>query len=279
MFGHTWYFSTIRKYVILFGTLFNDIRITREDKDGNVVDLLKVPLSYAPKEKMLARFENDPEIDRPFASLLPRMSFEQISMEYDGSRKLPTIGKVTVKDPDNPSKLKYQYNPVPYNLKFRLYVYVKNAEDGTKIIEQILPFFTPEWTVTVRLIQEMNITMDIPVILDNIGIEDSYNGNFQDRRALIWTLEFTLKGYIYGPVKKTAIIKFANTNFYVPSVPDGQLNTAVGNTDPIERVTIRPGLTANGEPTSNLANSISLSEIEADDDFGYIVITDQLMTE
>jgi hypothetical protein len=279
MFGHTWYFSTIRKYVILFGTLFNDIRITREDKNGNVVDLLKVPLSYAPKEKMLARFENDPDIDRPFATLLPRMSFEQISMEYDGSRKLPTVGKIVVKDPTNPNKLKYQYNPVPYNLKFRLYVYVKNAEDGTKIIEQILPFFTPEWTVTVRLIQEMNVTMDIPVILDDIGIEDSYNGNFQDRRALIWTLEFTVKGYIYGPIKKTAIIKFANTNFYIPSVPDGQLNTAVGNTDPVERVTIRPGLTANGQPTSNLANSISLSEIEADDDFGFIIINDQLMTE
>jgi hypothetical protein len=269
----------IRKYVILVGTLFNDIRITREDKNGNVVDLLKVPLSYAPKEKMLARFENDPDIDRPFATLLPRMSFEQISMEYDGSRKLPTVGKIVVKDPTNPNKLKYQYNPVPYNLKFRLYVYVKNAEDGTKIIEQILPFFTPEWTVTVRLIQEMNVTMDIPVILDDIGIEDSYNGNFQDRRALIWTLEFTVKGYIYGPIKKTAIIKFANTNFYIPSVPDGQLNTAVGNTDPVERVTIRPGLTANGQPTSNLANSISLSEIEADDDFGFIIINDQLMTE
>jgi hypothetical protein len=279
MFGHTWYFSTIRKYVILFGTLFNDIRITREDKDGNVVDLLKIPLSYAPKEKMLARFENDPEINRPFATLLPRMSFEQISMEYDGTRKLPTVGKITVKDPDNPNKLKYQYNPVPYNLKFRLYVYVKNAEDGSKIIEQILPFFTPEWTVTVRLIQEMNIVMDIPVILDNIAIEDSYNGNFQDRRALIWTLDFTLKGYLYGPVKKTGIIKFANTNFYIPNVPDGELKTAVGNTDPVERVTIRPGLTANGQPTSNLANSITLSEIEADDDFGYIVITDQLMTE
>ena len=279
MFGHTWYFSTIRKYVILFGTLFNDIRITREDKDGNVVDLLKIPLSYAPKEKMLARFENDPEINRPFATLLPRMSFEQVSMEYDGTRKLPTVGKITVKDPDNPNKLKYQYNPVPYNLKFRLYVYVKNAEDGSKIIEQILPFFTPEWTVTVRLIQEMNIVMDIPVILDNIAIEDSYNGNFEERRALIWTLDFTLKGYLYGPVKKTGIIKFANTNFYIPNVPDGELKTAVGNTDPVERVTIRPGLTANGQPTSNLANSITLSEIEADDDFGYIVITDQLMTE
>ena len=100
-----------------------------------------------------------------------------------------------------------------------------------------------------------------------------------NKNALIWTLDFTLKGYLYGPVKKTGIIKFANTNFYIPNVPDGELKTAVGNTDPVERVTIRPGLTANGQPTSNLANSITLSEIEADDDFGYIVITDQLMTE
>lgn len=278
MFGHTWYFSTIRKYVILFGTLFNDVRITREDKNGNVVDLLKVPLAYAPKEKMLARFENDPDINRPFATSLPRMSFEMINMSYDGSRKLHTVGRSVVKD-TNTSKLKYQYNPVPYNINFRLYVYVKNAEDGTKIIEQILPFFTPDWTTTVKLIPEMEIIMDIPVILNDIGMEDSYEGNFQDRRALIWTLDFTLKGYIYGPVKKSSIIKFANTNFYIPSVPDGQLQDAVGNTPVAERTTVRPGLTANGTPTSNLSQSVALSEIEADDDFGYIITIDTIATE
>lgn len=278
MFGHSWYFSTIRKYVILFGTLFNDIRITREDSNGNVVDLIKVPLAYAPKEKMLARFENDPNIDRPYAVLLPRMSFEMTDMKYDGSRKLSTINRISVRDDDN-NKRQYQYNPVPYNLNFRLYVYVKNAEDGTKIIEQILPFFTPDWTTSVNLIPEMEIKMDVPVLLDNIAIDDTYDGDFETRRALIWTLNFTLKGYIYGPIKKSSIIKFANTTFYVPGVPDGQLSTAVGNTSPVERVTIRPGLTANGTPTSNLELSVSLNEIEANDDFGFIITTENLITE
>jgi hypothetical protein len=279
MFGHTFYFSTIRKYVTLFGTLFNDIHITRTDANNNTVALLKVPLAYAPKEKVLARVDADPNIDRQTSVLLPRMSFEMIDMKYDSNRKLNTLGRTVVKDADSTSKLKYQYNPVPYNISFRLYVYVKNAEDGTKIIEQILPFFTPDWTTTVKLIPEMNIIMDIPVVLESLNIEDTYEGDFDQRRALIWTLDFTLKGYIYGPIKKSSVIKFANTNFYVPSVADGQLQSAVGVTDPSERITIRPGLTANGAPTSNVAESVSLSEIEADDDFGYCVSIDTIITE
>jgi hypothetical protein len=280
MFGHTFYFSTIRKYVTLFGTLFNDIHITRTDANNNTVALIKVPLAYAPKEKVLARVDADPNIDRQAAIILPRMSFEMLDMRYDTSRKLNTIGRTVKKDPDSTSKLKYQYNPVPYNISFRLYVYVKNAEDGTKIIEQILPFFTPDWTTTVQLIPEMGINMDIPVVLDNINIEDSYEGNFEKRRALIWTLDFTLKGYIYGPVKKSGVIKFANTNFYIPpNVEDGYLQDAVGVTNVSERITIRPGLTANGTPTSNVSQSVSLSEIEVDDDFGYCVSIDTIITE
>jgi hypothetical protein len=279
MFGHTFYFSTIRKYVTLFGTLFNDIHITRTDANNVTVALLKVPLAYAPKEKVLARVDADPNIDRQTALLLPRMSFEMIDMKYDGARKLNTIGRMVVREPDSTTKLKYQYNPVPYNISFRLYIYVKNAEDGTKIVEQILPFFTPDWTTTVKLIPEMDIKMDIPVVLDSINIEDSYEGDFDKRRALIWTLDFTLKGYIYGPIKKSGVIKFANTNFYIPSVEDGQLQSAVGVTNPSERITIRPGLTANGTPTSNVAESVALSEIEATDDFGYCVSIDNIITE
>jgi hypothetical protein len=279
MFGHTFYFSTIRKYVTLFGTLFNDIHITRTDANNETVALLKVPLSYAPKEKVLAKVDSDPELNRQTAVLLPRMSFEMIDMKYDSNRKLNTLGRTVVKDADSTSKLKYQYNPVPYNISFRLYVYVKNAEDGTKIIEQILPFFTPDWTTTVKLIPEMNIIMDIPVVLESLNIEDTYEGDFDQRRALIWTLDFTLKGYIYGPIKKSSVIKFANTNFYIPQVEDGQLQSAVGITNPSERVSVRPGLTANGTPTSNVAESVSLSEIEATDDFGYCVSIDTIITE
>lgn len=269
MFGHTFYFSTIRKYVILFGTLFNDIHVTRTDASGNTVNLLKVPLSYAPKEKMMVRFDNDPGIDREAAAILPRMSFEMQSLSYDPSRKLNTLGKVVVKD-TSAQKLKYQYNPVPYNFDFTLYVYVKNAEDGTKIIEQILPFFTPEWTSTVSLIPELGITMDIPVVLNSITSEDTYDGDFKTRRALIWTLNFTLKGYLYGPIRKNSVIKFANTTFYIPDPSITNLRNAVGNSSPNDRVTVAPGLDANGNPTSNATISISRNLIEADDDFGYI---------
>ena len=140
MFGKPFYFSLIRKYVILMGTLLNDIRITRTDSSGNVTSLLKVPITYAAKDKMLARVLQDPALDKTNAvPAMPMISFEMGKMEYDGTRKLNTIGRIAVKDADDVSKFKYQYNPVPYNINFKAYIYVKNAEDGTKIIEQILP--------------------------------------------------------------------------------------------------------------------------------------------
>jgi len=270
MFGHTFYFSTMRKYVILFGTLFNDVHITRTNSAGQTTHLLKVPLAYAAKEKMLTRLENDPEIQREAAVILPRMSFVMEGVTYDSTRKLNTLGRIAVKDSSNPNKMKYQYNPVPYNFNFKLYVYVKNAEDGTKIIEQILPFFTPDWTSTVALIPEMSVNMDIPVVLNNIQIEDTYDGNFKERRALIWTLDFTLKGYIYGPVKKSNIIKFSNTNFYIAESGDTNLGSIVGNSTPNDRVTVAPGLDANGNPTTNSSLTIDRNLIEADDDYGFV---------
>lgn len=261
------YFSSIRKYVILFGTLFNNIKITRTDKTGKVTSLMKVPIGYGPKEKMLTRVIQDPDIDRQTAIQLPIMSFEITGLDYDGSRKRQTIHRIASLDPDNPSKNKYQYSPVPYNIGFSLSIYVKNAEDGTKIIEQILPYFTPDWTTTVHLIPEMNIKMDIPVILNRVSTEDTYTGDFKDRRALLWNLDFTMKAYIYGPVKKTNIIKFANTEFFAPV---GNISDSIGNTDPVYYVTVQPGLTANGDPTSNAELSIPVSEISANDDFGYV---------
>lgn len=277
MFGKPFYFSLIRKYVILMGTLLNDIRITRTDKDGNVTSLLKVPITYAAKDKMLARVVQDPGIDRPTATTpLPMISFEMGKMAYDGARKLNTIGKVSVKDPDNVSKFKYQYNPVPYNIQFKAFIYAKNAEDGTKIIEQILPYFTPDWTTTVNLIPEVEVTMDIPIVLNNISYTDNYDGAYENRRAIIWELDFTLKGYIYGPVKTSGIIKFIKTNFYIPSVADGKLADAKGVTPVAERVTIQPGLDANGNPITYTGKpnantgTIPYVEINAEDDYGFI---------
>lgn len=268
MFGHDFYFSLIRKYVITFGTIFNDINISREDAEGVQTSYMRVPLSYAPKEKMLARVIGDPAIDRPTATTLPRMSFEMGTLSYDGDRKLNTLGSVHFMSTDT-SKVRRIYNPVPYNIQFKLYIFVKNAEDGTKIVEQILPFFTPDWTPTVKLIPEMGVVLDIPIVLNSISQEDTYTDKFAERRSLIWTLNFTLKGYLYGPVKEKKVIKFANTTVYSASTTD--LVNAIGNTAPTVRVTVQPGLTANGEPTSNAALTIPYSEIEADDDFGYVI--------
>lgn len=273
------YFSLIRKYVILVGTLFNNIRITRTNSSGDVTSLLKVPITYAPKDKMLARVLQDPGIDRPTATApLPMISFEMGRMNYDGARKLPTTGRIAVKNASNADKFKYQYNPVPYNIDFKVYIYAKQTEDATKIVEQILPYFTPDWTTTVNLISEVEVTMDIPVILNNISYTDNYDGSYKDRRAIIWELDLTLKGYLYGPVKSGGIIKFVNVNFYTPSVEDGKLSTAVGNSDIIEKITVQPGMYANGQPlnyygqaNSNLG-TVAYNEIDIDDDYGFITM-------
>lgn len=271
MFGQDFYFSTIRKYVTLFGTLFDTIHVVRTNNLGNPTAYIKVPITYSPKEKMLARLTQDPDIDRQTATpTTPIMSFEMTTMSYDSARKLNTVGRSAVKSTDE-NKLKYQYNPVPYNIGFRLYIYVKNAEDGTKIVEQILPYFTPDWTTTVKLIPEMEITLEIPLILSGINQEDSYSGSFTERQAIIWTLDFVMKGYLYGPVKTGKIIKFANSVFYTPQVADGMLQSAVGNTTPVSYVHIQPGLTVEGGPTSNVSLSVDPNVIEATDDYGFVI--------
>jgi len=271
------YFNLIRKYVIAFGTLFNNIYISRSDKDGNQVNLMRVPITYGAKDKALARVIQDPAIDRPTAVYpLPMMSFEITGFDYDGSRKLQTINRNAYNDSADNSKRKYQYMPVPYNIGFQLNILVKNAEDGTKIVEQILPYFTPDWTVTALLIPEMGIKHDIPIILNRVNLDDVYDGEFEKRRSMVWTLDFTLKGYLYGPIKTAKVIKYSNTQFFAPrGIADGNLQSAVGNTDHVAVINIQPGLLANGSPTSNSSLSIPVDEILATDDFGFVVtITD-----
>jgi len=280
MFGKTFYHGTLRKYVTLFGTLFNDIWVNREDSDGSVVNSQKIPLSYSPREKMLARIEGIDEdydpLKQPFAIVLPRMGFEITGFEYDSSRKLTSINRFVRKTAeDNDNVQKYQYNPVPYNITFDLSIFVKNTSDGTMILEQILPYFTPEWTTTVQLISDPNITLDIPLILNSVSQDDVYEGSFEERRSLIWTLSFTMKGYFFGPTKRQGVITLANTTAYdVNSFDD--IQDAVGVAEGNERVTVTPGLDANGNPTSDANNTVDRSEISAEDNFGFITQTEEL---
>jgi len=270
MFGKKFYHGSIRKYITLFGTLFNDIEIDRVDSDGNVASTIHVPISYGPKEKVLARLEQDPLLNRKYAILLPRMAFELTNINYASDRKLPTINRNSNITTESEKSIKYQYNPVPYDLMFTLSIMVKNAEDGTRILEQILPFFTPEWTPTVNLIPEMNISMDVPVILMDVVSQDTYEANFEERRSLTWTLNFLIKGYIFGPVKSTGIINVANVNFYDATLYD-DINGAIGNADILENVNIQPGLLANGQPTSNSSLTVNKDLIQANDNYGYII--------
>lgn len=266
MLGNDFYFGMFRKYVAVFGTIFNDIYIERSSP-GTAPQQMKVPISYGPREKTLARLEGDPGLNRPVAIVLPRMSFEIANVSYAGERKLATTYYKTVNDSKTQTANR-QYVPVPYDIEFTLSIMAKNAEDGTKIVEQILPFFTPDFTPTVHLIPEMNVKMDIPIVLRSVSIDDLYEGNFEERRAITWTLSFTMKAYIFGPIRgplggpdsrARPVIKIATVN----------LKTHPDTVD--ESLVVKPGMTADGQPTTNEAESISPFDIEADDNFGYIV--------
>lgn len=275
MFGQEpYYFGLTKKYISLFGAIFSDIQIVRSTSTGAQAQILNVPISYSPKDKMMARIKADPAIDREFAIQMPVMGFEIVNFQYDSSRKINTLGK-TVKKTLTPDKrlMSYQFNPVPYNLHINLYIFVKNNEDGMMIIEQILPSFPPNWTPTVELVPQLDIKYDVPIIYQGLVPEDNYAGDFKTRQSLVYTLSFLIKAQYFGPIIDQPVIKFANTTFYIPNSAIIEIRDAVGNTDPSDRVTVQPGLTANGEPTSNIALTIPYQQIEANTHFGYIVTT------
>jgi len=223
MFGTYFYHQTSRKMVVAFGTLFNNIEVRRTDSSDAVTEIIKIPLSYGPKDKMLIRISQDPNLNPKVALTVPRMGFELTSMTYDGARKLNTMGRNVKK---GTTGLKKQFNPVPYNWDFSLYVFVKNAEDGTQILEQILPFFTPDFTVTMTLVSGMTIKMDIPLVLNSVTSEDSYEGDFATRRSIIWTLSFLMKGFLYPSIAD-------NAKIITSSVVDTHIMSAATAADPI----------------------------------------------
>ena len=201
MFGTYFYHQISRKMVVGFGTLFNALEVQRTNSSDEVTEVVKIPLSYGPKDKMLTRISGDPSLNPKVALTVPRMGFELTSMTYDNARKLNTINRNVKR---GTTGLKKQFNGVPYNYEFSLYIFVKNAEDGTQILEQILPFFTPEFTFTMTLISSMDIVHDIPLVLNSVTSEDTYEGDFATRRSIIWTLSFTMKGWLYPNILDNA---------------------------------------------------------------------------
>lgn len=268
MFGQQFYFALIRKYVILFGTLFNDIKITRFDSTHNVQHTIDVPISYGPREKVLARLEGDSKLDKKVAIQLPRMTFEMTDFVYDGARKLRTTGRHVIAGSN--TDILYQYNPVPYNFSFNLSMIAKNVDDAWQIVEGILPFFTPEYTMKAHLIPDMNESRDIAVVLERTSLSDLYEGNFEERRVLTADLGFVMRGWLYGPIHTgNNIITMANTNFFDSSAYSN-IDDSIGQIVREDTVSYTPGQLANGSPTTNAALTIDRSLIAANSSYGYI---------
>ena len=270
MFGSQFYHQSIRKYVIMFGNMFNDIVVRRLDPNGVSLQTVTVPLAYGPKEKFLVRITQDPNLDQQVAIQLPRMAFEMTTIAYDGVRRLSGSTR-NVKVVNDKNKLDFTYVPVPYDMNFNLYAYVRNADDGAQIMEQIVPYFGPEWTNQVRLIPQMSLIQDIPTTLNSVSIEDTYEGDFNNRRAIIYTFDFTVKGYFYGPVRRQGIIKRSQIDFGIVTGNTSNKITLedIARTGRSSRITVQPGLLANGSPTTNSAASIPYTQIQATDDYGF----------
>ena len=216
MLGTTYYHETIRKYVAVFGTLFNDINIQRRNSAGVITEQVKVPIAYEARDKLILRTRAG-VADGSVAATLPRMGFVMNGITNDGTRKLNTVGQVFAANTASSSNLLKQYNPVPYNFDFVLTAMVDNAEDGAQIFEQIVPFFTPEFTVSVTLIADMNIKPDIAIVLNSTSTEDSYEGELTVRREIIWGFNFVMKGYIYPDIKSGTVTKEVIVNLRTPA--------------------------------------------------------------
>ena len=249
MFNNYFYNEGMRKLTVAFGTIFNNVQVKKTNSAGDVIKSDKVPLAYGPKEKFLVRLDQQSSLDnREFAIVLPRMSFEISGIAYDATRKLTRIQKFKkVKDGD---EMNYNYTPVPYNIDYQLNIFTATAESGLQITEQILPFFQPDYTVTINVLPEMGIKRDVPIVLNSLTYEDSYTGDFTTRRAVIYTLNFTAKTYLYGPSYTKRVIKEVQTDQYTDTTTTEARES---------RIVVVPS------PTS----------ADADDDFGFTTTISQ----
>lgn len=200
MLGTYFYHEIIRKTIVSFGTLFNNISIRHVKGDGTILDETKVGLSYGPMQKFLAKIQEQEQLTKSIAITLPRMSFEMTSIQYDPTRKTSVTQTFKASDGNN---LKKVFMPVPYNIGFELNIFSKLNDDALQIVEQILPFFQPSFNLTIDLIDSIGEKRDIPIVLDSIDFQDDYEGSFQTRRALIYTLRFTAKTYLFGNIAET----------------------------------------------------------------------------
>lgn len=191
----------------MFGNIFNELQVERYDSSGNVIQKVNVPIEYGPKQKFIRRVTADPQIGREqFSTQLPRLGFEMTSISYAPGRKLNTGLKLKKNLNSSTEDFSSVYTPVPYDMSFSLSALVRNAEDGTQIVEKIIPFFTPDFTVTMKALPDIALNLDVPIELLSVASDDTYEGDFDTRRVISWDLAFNVKGYLFGPITKAKYI-------------------------------------------------------------------------
>lgn len=260
MLGNYYYHEIIRKTIIGFGTLFNEIYIKHKDENSNDLSTIRVPLNYGPAQKFLARITEQKDLNRPYQITLPRMSFEHNSISYDPTRK--TTVTQTFKAVDDNNKVKKVFMPVPYNIGFELNILSKLNDDALQIVEQILPYFQPSFTLTIDLVDSIGEKRDIPVVLESISFQDDYEGDFSTRRALIYTLQFSVKTYLFGAIAE-------NTDGLIKKVQvDMSTNTNTNTSSREVRYIATPKATQdyNNDGSINASDDVF---VVADDDFGF----------
>ena len=263
MLGTQFYNEAVRKTVIGFGTLFNNIEL-KKTVDGQVLEVEKVPLAYGPKQKFLYRLEGNPVDGRKVAITLPRIYFEMTGIEYDAARKTPAIQKYKKAVPvegseDNAKAVLSQYVPVPYNISFEVGILAKSQDDGLQILEQILPFFQPSFSMSLKFIPDMDEVRDVAVVLNSVDFEDDWEDDFTTRRSITYSMQFTCKSYIYGPYTKADVIR------------KSRIIETIGDTA-VNKRHVELSYTPKAKTDINQDGQVTAADdalVTADDDFGF----------
>ena len=258
MLGTQFYNQAVRKTVISFGTLFNNIEL-KKIVDGQVIETEKVPLAYGPKQKFLYRLQGNPTDGRKVAITLPRIYFEMTGIDYDAARKTPATQKYKTVINDNGNEVRTQYVPVPYNISFEVGILCKSQDDGLQILEQILPFFQPSFSMSLKFIPDMDEVRDVAVVLNSVDFDDDWEDDFSTRRSITYTMQFTAKSYIYGPYTKADVIR------------KSRIIETIGDTN-VNKRHVELSYTPKAKTDINQDGQVTAADdalVTADDDFGF----------
>ena len=258
MLGTQFYNQAVRKTVVSFGTLFNNIEL-KKTVDGQVIETEKVPLAYGPKQKFLYRLQGNPADGRKVAITLPRIYFEMTGIDYDAARKTPATQKYKTVINDNGNEVRTQYVPVPYNISFEVGILCKSQDDGLQILEQILPFFQPSFSMSLKFIPDMNEVRDVAVVLNSVDFDDDWEDDFSTRRSITYTMQFTAKSYIYGPYTKADVIR------------KSRIIETIGDTN-VNKRHVELSYTPKAKTDINQDGQVTAADdalVTADDDFGF----------